>query len=118
MEEEIITSSLEVTEHWQESLRAEQKGGAGLEWVCAMCCRQRSWKMVHKVDSHHPVHSPARPGKLHDLFPISALHTMNEFARQKMQAGNLISTAQSNMLHQGGKELRHSDTPPMEYLYF
>lgn len=31
---------------------------------------------------------------------------------KKMQAGNLISTAQSNMLHQGGKELRHSDTPP------
>lgn len=83
MEEEIITSSLEVTEHWQESLRAEQKGGAGLEWVCAMCCQQASWKMAHKVDSHHLAHSPARPGKLHDLFPISALHTMNEFTRQK-----------------------------------
>lgn len=68
--------------------------------------------MAHKVDSHPLAHSPARPGKLHDLFPISALHTLNEFARQKIQAGNLISTAQSNMLHQGGKELRHSDTPP------
>jgi hypothetical protein len=48
-----------------------------------MCWQQGNWKMAHKVDTHHLVHSPARPGKLHDLFPISALHIMNEFARQK-----------------------------------
>lgn len=36
MEEEIITSSLEVTKHWQESLRAEQRVGQG--WSgCVLC---------------------------------------------------------------------------------
>lgn len=39
MEEEIITSSPEVTEHWLRVSESRAKGGAGLEWVCVMGCR-------------------------------------------------------------------------------
>lgn len=43
---------------------------------------------------------------------------MNFQERKTIEAGDLISTAQGNMLQQGGKEWRRSDTPPNGILIF